>query len=143
MATATLLNVATASPALAESTSTLSTASVAGYCFGASVIVSGPGFYLQAATVSLTAGTYSLVGLHVTSAGLGVDATATFSLAPSSGTPIPGISILYNVTYTSSTSAMQVLTAVLKVTTTTSIYLNVTDNTGTTHQGTIIATKIG
>ena len=137
---ATLINVATPGPALNISNGIMTTAPIGpGYFGGASVVSSGSPTYDNLNSISLSPGTYCVTGIVNCSAGAGV-VTSVLSFTTASSIPAaPSHSIHPSL----GSTPYQIITAIIKVTVITTVYLNATQSiAATNYQGCILATQI-
>jgi len=122
--------------ALALTEGTSGTVSVFFNGFGSVVNLVTSGTYYNINAISLTPGTYSVTGIYGLS-GSGGSSSATLSLTSAAGAsswPSQSVSLGAN---------GGLITAVIKVTTTTTVYLNEESTiSGYSGQGIIVATKI-
>ena len=132
---ATLINVGTPSPALAAATGTNTTIK-SNATDSAGPVGMLASTYYQLNSISLTAGTWAVFGEMTTAAGT---ITPALSATTASGTNIAPVQTIAG---GSSSGSTMYIGAVVKVASTTTIYLNGTASTGTTGYGTIFAIRI-
>jgi hypothetical protein len=136
---ATLINVGTPSPALAAATGTNTAIKSNGTDSAGAVGLAAPGIYSQLNSISLTAGTWAVFGEMTDGAATGT-ITPALSATTASGTNIAPVKTIAGGTSQGNT---MYIGAVIKVASTTTIYLNGTASTsGQTGYGTIFAIQI-
>ena len=136
---ATLINVATPGPALAAVKGTESAASGYSYFVGNLVNMATSSTPYNINSLSLTAGTWVVVGLVGTNSATGT-LTLFLSGTTASATNLAPVQTVGTGQGTSVPAMM--ITSVIKVAVTTTVYLNAEDTAIATGQGAILATQI-
>ena len=136
---ATLINVGTPSPALAAATGTNTTIKSNGTDSAGGVGMTTAGTYYQLNSISLTAGTWAVLG-EMTTGGTTGTITPALSGTTASGTNVVPVQTIAG---GSSQGNTMYIGAVIKVASTTTIYLNGTASISSqTGYGTIFAIRI-
>ena len=139
MATATLLNVGTPGPALAAATGTNTTLKSNATDSAGGVALTTAGTYYNLNSISLTAGTWAVFG-EMTTGGTTGTITPALSGTTASGTNLAPVQTKAGGTAQGNT---EYIGAVIKVASTTTVYLNGTASiAGSTGYGTIFAIQI-
>ena len=136
---ATLINVATPGPALAAVKGTESAASSYSYFVGSIVNMATSSTPYNINSLSLTAGTWVVVGLVGTNSATGT-LTPFLSGTTASATNLAPVQTVGTGQGTSVPAMM--ITSVIKVAVTTTVYLNAEDTVTAYGQGAILATQI-